>query len=147
MPPALRTNSAGQVSRRVERGSVAKGHNTESGGEGAKAVARGRIGAKAAEAEPQRVRAITMVAVEGEHTAAVLKSLRGIPEVHALPHHQWPLGHCCRTRRGKPRGLRSGAATHPAYQGDFEFRDEPAVVDAQNLTQPENWKPSDAAAI
>src|SRR6516164_11446169 len=84
MPPALRTNSAGQVSRRVERGSVAKGHNTESGGEGAKAVARGRIGAKAAEAEPQRVRAITMVAVEGEHTAAVLKSLRGIPEVQAL---------------------------------------------------------------
>ena len=36
------------------------------------------------EAEPQRVRAITMVAVEGEHTAAVLKSLRGIPEVQAL---------------------------------------------------------------
>src|SRR5262249_3973626 len=26
----------------------------------------------------------TMVAVEGEHTAAVLKSLRGIPEVQAL---------------------------------------------------------------
>src|SRR6516164_2234544 len=36
------------------------------------------------EAEPQRVRAITMVAVEGEHTAAVLKSLRGVPEVQAL---------------------------------------------------------------
>ena len=36
------------------------------------------------DAEPQRVRAITMVAVEGEHTAAVLKSLRGIPEVQAL---------------------------------------------------------------
>jgi len=36
------------------------------------------------EAEPQRVRAVTMVAVEGEHTAVVLKSLRGIPEVHAL---------------------------------------------------------------
>jgi len=36
------------------------------------------------EAEPQRVRAITMVAVEGEHTAPVLKSLRGIPEVQAL---------------------------------------------------------------
>jgi DNA-binding Lrp family transcriptional regulator len=36
------------------------------------------------EAEPQRVRAITMVAVEGEHTGAVLKSLRGIPEVQAL---------------------------------------------------------------
>jgi DNA-binding Lrp family transcriptional regulator len=36
------------------------------------------------EAEPQRVRAITLVAVEGEHTAAVLKSLRGIPEVQAL---------------------------------------------------------------
>ena len=86
------------------------------------------------EAEPQRVRAITMVAVEGEHTAAVLKSLRGIPEVHALPHHQWPLGHCCRIRRGKPRGLRSGVATHPAHQGHFEFRDESAVIDAQNLT-------------
>ena len=36
------------------------------------------------EAEPQRVRAVTMVAVEGEHTAVVLKSLRCIPEVHAL---------------------------------------------------------------
>ena len=36
------------------------------------------------EAEPQRVRAITMVAVDGEHAAAVLKSLRGIPEVQAL---------------------------------------------------------------
>ena len=36
------------------------------------------------EAEPPRVRAVTMVAVEGEHTAVVLKSLRGIPEVHAL---------------------------------------------------------------
>ena len=36
------------------------------------------------EAEPGRVRAITMVAVEGEHTAAVLKALRGIPEVQAL---------------------------------------------------------------
>ena len=36
------------------------------------------------DAEPQRVRAITMVAVEGEHTAAVLKSLRGIAEVQAL---------------------------------------------------------------
>jgi DNA-binding Lrp family transcriptional regulator len=36
------------------------------------------------EAEPQRVRAITMVAVEGEQTNAVLKALRGIPEVQAL---------------------------------------------------------------
>jgi DNA-binding Lrp family transcriptional regulator len=37
------------------------------------------------EAEPQRVRAITLVAVEGERTGAVLKSsLRGIPEVQAL---------------------------------------------------------------
>jgi DNA-binding Lrp family transcriptional regulator len=36
------------------------------------------------EAEPQCVRAITMVAVDGEHTAAVLKSLRGFPEVQAL---------------------------------------------------------------
>ena len=36
------------------------------------------------EAELQRVRAITMVAVAGEHTAAVLKSLRRIPEIQAL---------------------------------------------------------------
>jgi len=36
------------------------------------------------EAEPQRIRAITMVAVEGQHMATVLKSLRGIPEVQAL---------------------------------------------------------------
>ncbi|HEX3503034.1 MAG TPA: Lrp/AsnC family transcriptional regulator [Xanthobacteraceae bacterium] len=36
------------------------------------------------DAEPQRVRAITMVAVDGEHAASVLKSLRGIPEVQAL---------------------------------------------------------------
>lgn len=36
------------------------------------------------EAEPQRVRAITLVAVEGEQTNAVLKALRGIPEVQAL---------------------------------------------------------------
>ena len=36
------------------------------------------------EAEPQRVRAITMVAVDGQHTAVVLQSLRGIPEVQAL---------------------------------------------------------------
>jgi DNA-binding Lrp family transcriptional regulator len=34
--------------------------------------------------EPQRVRAITMVAVDGEHANAVLKSLRNIPEVQAL---------------------------------------------------------------
>ena len=36
------------------------------------------------EAEPQRVRAVTMVAVDGEHATAVLKALRGIPEVQAL---------------------------------------------------------------
>jgi DNA-binding Lrp family transcriptional regulator len=36
------------------------------------------------EAEPQRVRAITMVAVDGEHATAVIKALRGLPEVHAL---------------------------------------------------------------
>jgi DNA-binding Lrp family transcriptional regulator len=36
------------------------------------------------EAEPRRVRAITMVAVEGERAAAVIKALRGIPEVQAL---------------------------------------------------------------
>ena len=36
------------------------------------------------DAEPQRVRAITMLAIDGEHAAAVLKSLRGMPEVQAL---------------------------------------------------------------
>ena len=36
------------------------------------------------DAEPQRVRAITMVAVDGEHANAVLKLLRNIPEVQAL---------------------------------------------------------------
>ena len=36
------------------------------------------------EAEPQRVRAITLVAVDGEHAAAVIKALRGIPQVQAL---------------------------------------------------------------
>jgi DNA-binding Lrp family transcriptional regulator len=36
------------------------------------------------EAEPRRVRAITMVAVDGEHAAAVIKALRGIPAVQAL---------------------------------------------------------------
>ena len=36
------------------------------------------------DAEPQRVRAVTMVAVDGEHANAVLKSLRNIPEVQAL---------------------------------------------------------------
>ena len=34
--------------------------------------------------EPQRIRAITMVAVDGEHAAGVLKSLRNLPEVRAL---------------------------------------------------------------
>src|SRR5262245_27492220 len=47
---------------------------------------------------------------------------------------QRPLGHCCRTRRGKTRGLRQGAATHTDHQGDFEFRDKSAAVDAQDLT-------------
>jgi DNA-binding Lrp family transcriptional regulator len=36
------------------------------------------------EAEPQHVRAMTMVAVDGEHATAVIKVLRGIPEVQAL---------------------------------------------------------------
>jgi DNA-binding Lrp family transcriptional regulator len=36
------------------------------------------------EAEPQRVRAITMLAVDGEHATAVIKALRGFPEVQAL---------------------------------------------------------------
>jgi DNA-binding Lrp family transcriptional regulator len=34
--------------------------------------------------EPQRVRAITVVAVDGEHANTVLKLLRNIPEVQAL---------------------------------------------------------------
>jgi DNA-binding Lrp family transcriptional regulator len=36
------------------------------------------------EAEPQRVRAITMVAIDGEQATAVVKALRGLPEVHGL---------------------------------------------------------------
>ena len=36
------------------------------------------------EAEPQRVRAITLVAVDGGHANAVIKALRGLPEVQAL---------------------------------------------------------------
>jgi DNA-binding Lrp family transcriptional regulator len=36
------------------------------------------------EAAAHRVRAITMIAVEGEHSAAILKTLRGFPEVRAL---------------------------------------------------------------
>ena len=36
------------------------------------------------EAEPRRVRAITLVAVDGGHANAVIKALRGIPEVQAL---------------------------------------------------------------
>jgi DNA-binding Lrp family transcriptional regulator len=36
------------------------------------------------DAEPLRVRAITMVAVDGEHANAILKLLRNIPEVQAL---------------------------------------------------------------
>lgn len=36
------------------------------------------------DADPRRVRAVTMVAVEGERTAAVLRSLRGMPEVAAI---------------------------------------------------------------
>ena len=36
------------------------------------------------EAEPQHVRAMTMVAVDGEHATTVIKVLRGIPEVQAL---------------------------------------------------------------
>ena len=38
----------------------------------------------------------------------------------------------------EPRGFRSGTPTYPTYQGDFEFRDEPAAVDAQDLT-PTKW--------
>jgi hypothetical protein len=38
--------------------------------------------------QPQRVRAITMVAVDGEHAAAVLKSLRGITEVMCDKHSE-----------------------------------------------------------
>ncbi len=36
------------------------------------------------EAEPHPVRAITMIAVEGEHGTAVIKALRGFPEIQAL---------------------------------------------------------------
>jgi DNA-binding Lrp family transcriptional regulator len=45
------------------------------------------------EAEPRRVRAVTMVAVDGEHGAAVIKALRGLPEVQALhtTHGRWDI--------------------------------------------------------
>lgn len=36
------------------------------------------------EAEPQRVRAVTLIAVDGEHGNAVIKALSGIPQVQAL---------------------------------------------------------------
>jgi DNA-binding Lrp family transcriptional regulator len=36
------------------------------------------------EAAAHRVRALTMIAVEGEHLAAVIRTLRGFPEVRAL---------------------------------------------------------------
>ena len=36
------------------------------------------------DADPRRVRAVTMVAVEGERTQAVVRSLRGMPEVAAI---------------------------------------------------------------
>lgn len=36
------------------------------------------------DADPRRVRAITTVAVEGERTQAVVRSLRGMPEVAAI---------------------------------------------------------------
>ena len=36
--------------------------------------------------------------------------------------------------RGEPRGLRSGTPTYPTYQRDYEFRDESAVIEAQDLT-------------
>ena len=38
----------------------------------------------APEAAAHRVRAITHIEVEGEHTAAILRTLRGFPEVRAL---------------------------------------------------------------
>jgi len=38
----------------------------------------------APEAEPQRVRALMMIAVEGERSAMILKTLGGYPEVRAL---------------------------------------------------------------
>ena len=75
-----------------------------------------------------------MVAVEGEHTAAVLKSLRGIPEVQALhtTNGRWDI--VVEVGVESLEGLRSGVATHPAHQGHFEFRDKSAAVDAQDLT-------------
>ncbi|HUZ64662.1 MAG TPA: Lrp/AsnC family transcriptional regulator [Acetobacteraceae bacterium] len=36
------------------------------------------------EAEPHRIRAITLIAVEGERTDAVLRTLRGLPEVQSI---------------------------------------------------------------
>ena len=36
--------------------------------------------------------------------------------------------------RGEPRGLRLGTPTYLTYQGDYEFRDESAVIEAQDLT-------------
>src|SRR6516162_3539782 len=56
------------------------------------------------------------------------------PGSSSAAHDQRPLGHCCRTRRGEPRGIRSGTPTYPTYQGDFEFRNESAVIDAQDLS-------------
>jgi DNA-binding Lrp family transcriptional regulator len=38
----------------------------------------------APEADPRRVRAVMMIAVEGERADAILKTLRGYPEVRAL---------------------------------------------------------------
>lgn len=35
-------------------------------------------------AEPQRVRAMMMISVEGEHSGTIIKTLRGYPEVRAL---------------------------------------------------------------
>jgi len=86
------------------------------------------------EAEPQRVRAITMVAVERRTHGRRAQIAARHPGSSSAAHHQRPLGHCCRTRRGKPRGFRPGAATHPAHQGDFEFRDKSTAGDAQGLT-------------
>ncbi|HEY5218394.1 MAG TPA: Lrp/AsnC family transcriptional regulator [Gemmatimonadaceae bacterium] len=38
----------------------------------------------APEAEPQRVRAVMLISVDGERADAILKTLRGFPEVRAL---------------------------------------------------------------
>ena len=87
------------------------------------------------EAEPQRVRAITMVAVDGEHATAVVKALRGLPEVHALhtTNGRWDI--VVELGVDSLEAFDQALQRHPTDQGDFEFRDEFAVIDAQDMTR------------